>query len=234
MNFFVGLPEPSMAKHFERAFISVNRLRDRVSDFQVGEWIMDSGAYTEVARHGGYRSTVAEYAEQIRRWRSCGKLHAAVAQDWMCERDVLERTGKTVPMHQLLTVERYDELCAQDVGRVHLMPVLQGWTAGDYVDHLEMYGDRLAHGMWVGVGSVCRRNTNPIRIWRVLDAIKTERPDLRLHGFGLKATALAWEPVRQLLESADSMAWSYAARREHRDQNDWREARDWLDTLVTS
>ena len=53
----------------------------------------------------------------------------------------------------------------------------------------------------------------------VLEAIKHERPDLRLHGFGIKTTALRRQLVRDLLFSADSMAWSYAARREGRDRN---------------
>jgi ribosomal protein L11 len=48
----------------------------------------------------------------------------------------------------------------------------------------------------------------------ILKAIKAERPDLRLHGFGIKTTALSWEEVRDNLESADSMAWSFAARME--------------------
>jgi hypothetical protein len=48
---------------------------------------------------------------------------------------------------------------------------------------------------------------------------------LRLHGFGLKLTALSSSVVRGCLYSADSMAWSYAARRQGRDVNDWNEAR---------
>jgi hypothetical protein len=62
------------------------------------------------------------------------------------------------------------------------------------------------------------------QIERILAHIKWHRPDLRLHGFGLKATALASCIVRECLHSADSMAWSFAARREGRDRNSWREA----------
>ena len=87
-----------------------------------------------------------------------------------------------------------------------------------------MYGDRLAEGAYVGVGSVCKRNASPSSIVQVLKAIKKFRPDLRLHGFGVKTTALAWEEVRDNLESADSMAWSFAARWETGNGNDWREA----------
>ncbi len=111
------------------------------------------------------------------------------------------------------------------------MPVLQGWVAGDYVDHLDAYGERLSQGAWVGVGSVCKRNTNVLSILRVLHAIQGARPDLRLHGFGVKATALGFGPIRDMLHSADSMAWSFAARKQGRDQNDWREAREWQLTL---
>ncbi len=58
----------------------------------------------------------------------------------------------------------------------------------------------------------------------VLGAIHAARPDLRLHGFGLKLTALSSERVRQWLWSADSLAWSFAARRQGKDGNSWREA----------
>ena len=84
---------------------------------------------------------------------------------------------------------------------------------------------------WVGVGSVCKRNAKPGEVFMVLDAIAMARPDLRLHGFGLKATALSEPGVRGLLHSADSMAWSFAARYEGRDRNSWVEARSWEKSL---
>lgn len=223
MRFFIGLHQPSDARHFDSAFISVNRLWNRRGPFSVGDWIMDSGAFTEVAGHGGYRYPVEDYAAEIRRWSGNGNLLAAVAQDWMCEPSVLAKTGLTVADHQRLTLERYDALMAQNLP-VPIMPVIQGYEPHAYVDHLRMYGDRLEAGAWVGVGSVCKRNGSPEGVARVLEAIKHQRPDLRLHGFGLKLTALSWGAVSSRLESADSMAWSFAARREGRNANDWREA----------
>jgi hypothetical protein len=232
MRFFVGLHQPSDAKNVDAAFISVNRLRGRVSDFEVGDWIMDSGAFTTIVKHGGYPEGVQEYADQIKRWKKCGNLLAAVAQDYMCEEHMLKRTGLTIAEHQRLTIERYDDLAACNVG-VPLLPVLQGYAPADYVSHLRQYGSRLPFGMWVGVGSVCKRNGNPAAIEQVLMAIKDERPDLRLHGFGLKVTALGSGLVRKLLHTADSMAWSFAARREGRGQNDWREAAAYADRVET-
>jgi len=140
---------------------------------------------------------------------------------------MLALTGKTIEEHQRLTIERYDALITCDTGGVYIMPVLQGYSPVDYVRHIEMYGDRLAHGAWVGVGSVCKRNGDPSAIEEVLTAIKTARPDLLLHGFGLKTTALASDIVRNLLWTADSMAWSFAARKQGRNANDWREAKRW-------
>lgn len=227
MRFFTGLHQPSDAKQFDAAFVSVNRLRGRRGPFAVGDWIMDSGAFTEVVRHGGYRFSVEEYAGQIRRWAANGNLLAAVSQDFMCEAFVLAQTGKTVAEHQQMTIERYDALAACDTAGVYVMPVLQGYAPHDYVEHIRMYGGRLAHGAWVGVGSVCKRNGDIRQIEEVLMAIHLERPDLRLHGFGLKTTALSSGLVRELLETADSMAWSFHARKQGRNANDWREAKAW-------
>lgn len=233
MRFFTGLHQPSDAQHFDAAFVSVNRLRGRKGPFKVADWIMDSGAFTEVTTHGGYRHSVAEYAAEIRRWASNGNLLAAVAQDYMCEPFVVAKTGLSVPEHQRLTVQRYDELLREDTAGIYILPVLQGYAPEDYVDHLQMYGDRLARGAWVGVGSVCKRNGDPQAVAAVLVAIKRARPDLMLHGFGLKTTALAHPLVRSLLHTADSMAWSFHARRQGRNANDWREAVRWADSITS-
>jgi hypothetical protein len=199
VRFFVGLHHPSAAQHFDAAFISVNTLRRRKGPFTVGDWIMDSGAFTEVAINGGYRFDVEEYAGQIRRWARNGNMLRAVAQDFMCEPWVIERTGLTMAEHQRLTIERYDALVALDTGGIEIMPVLQGQWPADYV----------------------------------LEAIRSVRPDLRLHGFGLKLSALASGRVRLMLYSADSMAWSFSARKQGRNGNDWKEAKAWVTKIET-
>lgn len=223
-EFFLGLHQPSDAAHVPAAFISVHRLRQRRGPFRVGRWILDSGAFTTLELHGGYPEPPEAYASEVRRWAGNGELLAAVSQDYMCEPFMLARTGLTVADHQRLTIERYDALLCCDLGGVYLMPVLQGYAPADYVQHIEDYGDRLASGAWVGVGSVCKRNGSPAEVEEVLLAIKTMRPDLRLHAFGVKTTSMASGLVQSLLHSADSIAWSYAARRQGRNANDWREA----------
>lgn len=224
MKFFVGVHMPNKANLVQYAMISANVIRNRRSHFPVNTWIMDSGAFTTVNKHGGYPEGVEEYAEIISRFADCGNLVAAVAQDYMCEPFVLERTGLTVTDHQRLTIERYDALIQCNTAGVPIMPVLQGYDPSDYADHVRQYGDRLTPGMWVGVGSVCKRNRNPGSVVAVLEAIHAVRPDLRLHGFGVKITALRNQRVRELFHSSDSMAWSFAARYEGRDGNDIGEA----------
>jgi hypothetical protein len=222
--FFCGLHQPSDAKMIRRAFISVNRLWNRRSDIHAkGEWIMDSGAFTTIAKHGGYPEPVSVYAAECRRWASSPGLLAVVSQDYMCEPMMLAKTGLTIADHQRLTIERYDALLAENVG-VYAMPVLQGFEPSAYVSHVRQYGDRLGPGAWVGVGSICKRNGNPSAIVAVLSAILAERPDLRLHGFGLKKTSLQISTIVDALYSADSMAWSFAARISGRGGNDWRDA----------
>lgn len=222
-GFFVGLHQPHDAMRFDRCCVSVNRLRRRVGAFTVRDWIMDSGAFTEVVGHGGYRDPVEVYAAEVRRWSGNGNLLAAVSQDYMCEPFALARTGMTTAEHQELTIDRYRALLPL-AGATYVMPVLQGYRPAEYVAHVRQYGAVLGLGAWVGVGSVCKRNGSPAAIEAVLRAIHAERPDLRLHGFGLKRTALGSGVVRALLWSADSMAWSFAARRAGRNANDWREA----------
>lgn len=231
MKFYVGLHQPHQARHFERCMVSVKRLRGRKSDFPAREWMMDSGAFTELKDHGHYRHPPEEYAAQIKRWSLCGNMVAAVSQDFMCEPFILEKTGLSVPEHQRLTIERYRALLSLVGCAAYVLPVLQGFWPDEYLRHLDQYGDLLEEGQWVGVGSVCKRNADVEEIEQVLVAIHRARSDLRLHGFGVKLTALKSSLVRECLWSADSMAWSYAARREGGDANDWREARKFADKI---
>jgi len=60
----------------------------------------------------------------------------------------------------------------------------------------------------VGIGSVCRRQGTRGAI-NVFVRLKSD--GLRLHGFGLKTTAL--RSLDSFLYSSDSLAWSFRARR---------------------
>lgn len=221
----MGLHQPSDAQHFARCCIHVGRLVSRQKPLGCQELLLDSQAFMKIRLYGGYPEPPEQYAAHVERIAALVPQITAVTEDYMCEPFMLARTGLTTTDHQRLTIERYDRIRAALDPRIALMPVLQGYHPREYVRHLHDYGARLASGAWVGVGSVCKRNSDPAATRAVLLAITAQRPDLRLHGFGVKTTALASPTVRQLLYSADSMAWSAAGRRDDgRSANDWRAA----------
>jgi hypothetical protein len=234
LRFYIGLHQPSDAQRFERCCIHLQRLVSRRKPLGCAELLLDSRAFNELRQYGRYRSSAAQFADQVHRIAYAALVDrlVPVTQDYMCEAVILRKTGRTVAAHQRLTIERYDAIRAALDASLPLMPVLQGALPEHYIDHLRQYAERLTFGMWVGVGSVCKRNGHPREIAAVLRAIRAERPDLRLHGFGCKLTALGSAEVRAALHSADSLAWSYAARKQGRNPNDWREAQRFLDQIT--
>lgn len=255
--FFPGLHQPSDAWRFERVCISIRRLWRRLKPLGCPQVMVDSGAFRELELHGEYQHSEEVYATELHRLHTAGVVNiaVAVAQDFMCEDFMLARTKATdtalsslhhhgpasradlIAIHQAWTIERYDALVAAlerlfgGAAPFPVLPVLQGYSPADYVRHVVAYGDRLKPAMWVGVGSVCKRNGDPEAIAAVLKAIYSIRPDLLLHGFGVKVTSLMHEIVRRLLSTADSMAWSYAARKQGRNGNSWLEAKAFASTI---
>jgi hypothetical protein len=152
------------------------------------------------------------YVQLARRYAvEVGKLQAAAPQDWMCEPSILAKTKLTVAQHQRRTVDNYLRLrdLAPDVP---WFPVLQGWRLSDYFRHVDAYFAAdvdLQTLPLVGLGTVCRRQHTEA-ITKLVSALSSYR--LRLHGFGVKQQGLA--TIGHLLQSADSMAWSFTARRQ--------------------
>jgi hypothetical protein len=174
-------------------------------------WALDSGAFTELSMHGRYRFSAEVYAEEAMFYADrVGLLDFAVIMDWMCEPFVTARTGLSVAEHQERTVASYLELTAL-APSVRWVPVVQGYSPEDYTNHLEMYssaGIDLASLRLVGLGSVCRRqHTAAIEcVVRHLYSC-----GLSLHAFGAKTIGLC--RFADAVESADSAAWSFAARK---------------------
>lgn len=223
MIFFTGIYRTNQIHRVERAFVSIRSLRGRRSDFAANDWLLDSGGFAEVIEHGGYQHSAEDYLQEVDRFARCGRLLGAFAQDWACAPAALARTGLSIQEHQIRTIDRWAEISGR--AAVPILAVLQGASPADYRAHALLYGSALEPGAWVGVGSLVRLSRSADAIADVLAAILDERPDLRLHGMGLKTSALSDERVWSRLHSADSMAWSWAARREGRGSNDWREAK---------
>lgn len=212
MNFYLGT---HMAYWLSSAdfplFVSHSVLRRKCLPRSRVSWCLDSGAFSTLSEYGCFPDTAEEYAVSVRRYREeIGNLLWASPQDWMCEPFMLAKTGLTVADHQQKTVANYCRL-KQIAPDLPFIPVLQGWTLDDYlrcIDAYEFEWVDLRKEPLVGLGSVCRRQ-NTKEAAAIILRLFSE--GLTLHAFGFKLGGL--KQVAHLLESADSMAWSYDARR---------------------
>jgi hypothetical protein len=220
-------------------FVSDRRLRGyRLLPVAAGPWALDSGGFTQLQQYGSWDHgpTPVEYAARVRRYRDeIGRLLWAAPQDWMCEPIVIHggtvagirfagtrghldpdqvlTDAELISEHQRRTVANLLQL-REIAPDLPFIPVLQGWTGEDYLRCVQLYRDAgvdLAAENLVGVGSVCRRQATG-EAAHIIAAIREAVPGIRLHGFGIKTTGLL--RYGHLLASADSLAWSYAARRE--------------------
>ncbi|MFG1856801.1 hypothetical protein ACGFJT_33545 [Actinomadura geliboluensis] len=177
----------------------------------VCRWALDSGGFTELSLHGRWITTPGQYAEAGARYAEhLGMPDFLSQQDLMCEPFMVERTGLSVREHQERTVANYLDLRAL-APALPWLPVVQGWTLPDYLHCVELYasaGVDLAALPRVGLGSVCRRQSTA-EIGHIVATLAGL--GLKLHGFGVKTGGL--HRYGHQLASADSMAWSYNARR---------------------
>jgi hypothetical protein len=214
-TFYVGAPDPGwLARTGAPLCVSHTRLAQRVALPRArGRWVLDSGGFTQLRRHGGWTQTAADYAAAVQRYRvGIGGLVWAAPQDWMYEPSQLARTGATIDQHQAATVANLVALRAL-APQVWWLPVVQGWTRGSYTRCVARYAEAgidLTRERLVGVGSVCRRSS-AVSVALVIDELHAAGVR-RLHGFGIKTAALRL--VADQLTSADSQAWSAAARYE--------------------
>lgn len=212
MKFYLGTHHPHWLERTDvPLFVSRRWLTHRKTlPVAKARWVLDSGGFTELSLYGEWRTTAAEYISDVKRFdHNIGWVQWVAPQDWMCEPFMVAKTGLSVEEHQRRTVNNYLVLEAS-LGSL-VAPVLQGWESDDYLRCWELYdqaGIDLSCCYMVGLGSVCRRQNMAVagRIVRSLDG-------LRLHAFGVKLTGL--RSFGDVLTSADSMAWSYRARRDH-------------------
>jgi hypothetical protein len=219
-TFYLGTHMPNwLATSTIRLFVSHRRLaKYKTLPIARTPWALDSGGFSELAMYGEWRTTPEEYVAAVVRYATeIGRLSWAAPQDWMCEPQMLQRTGLTVIEHQKRTIDNFVYL-TQLWSRLSdadcpFKPPLQGQLLPDYLRCWDMYGEAgvdLREYNVVGLGSVCRRQATE-EIGEIVTALRELAPDLPLHGFGVKKQGL--EKYGHLLASADSMAWSVEARR---------------------
>ncbi len=226
MRFYLGTHMPSwLAKTDVPLFLSRRRLaRVKHLPKALGPYAIDSGGFSELSMFGTWKTTASQYVDEVRRFRDeIGPMDFAVIRDFMCEPAVRAKTGLSVEEHQRRTVESFIEF--RDLApEIPWCPVLQGWVTADYLRHVEAHeqaGIDLRAQPVVGVGSVCRRQ-DTTSAQTTLFRLALEGFS-NLHGFGFKTKGLdrVGHVValggRSLLASADSLAWSFSARRQRGD-----------------
>jgi DNA-binding XRE family transcriptional regulator len=211
-TFYLGTHHPHwLASLSVPLCVSRRRLLTRKSPWPRARvsWVLDSGAYSELSLFGGWSIGSARYAEEVRRYTGeLGVPEWVAPQDWMCEEDMLRKTGKSLREHQRLTVRSYFEL--RDLAPEQpWIPVLQGYSVDDYLRCAEDYekgGLDLRSLSTVGLGSVCRRQSTDeiVGLLRGLEHLR-----LKIHGFGVKTLGLG--KVGHLFRSTDSLSWSKEA-----------------------
>lgn len=211
MRFFLGTHETSwLAKAGVELFVSHRRLAQRRSlPEAIAPWALDSGGFTELNLHGRWVTTTTDYIDAVARYQAeIGKLAWAAPMDWMCEPFVTDRTGLSVREHQERTVANWLEFD----GHGPFIPTLQGWDRADYLACVDLYasaGVDLRSQPLVALGTVCRRQGTS----EIADLVRElAAGGLNLHGFGMKLSAFTTDAPIHLV-SADSLAWSYNARR---------------------
>lgn len=228
MRFYLGTHKQGWINKPEFAdiplFVSHRALRQAVRGFKstTTPLAVDSGGFTELQKYGRWMTGAQEYVDALRGYRDqTGSLVWSAPQDWMCEDVVIDGgthagirfagTGLSVAEHQERTVASVLELRAL-APELHIIPVLQGQSLDSYLKCAELYassGIDLRAEPVVGLGSVCRREATD-----EVGALARElhQQGYALHGFGVKAAGL--RAYGEYLASADSLAWSFLARRD--------------------
>lgn len=213
MRFYLGTHMPNWLELTSvPLFVSHRRLMKRRTLPQpIGRWALDSGGFTELSMHGRWNTPRADYIAAVRRYQAeMPGLDWAAPQDWMCEPWIVDKTGLSVAEHQARTIDNYLRLRAE-APDLPFVPVIQGWERDDYHRHVDAYtaaGVDLRAEQVVGLGSVCRRQSGQEAAGIVRSLADR---GLALHGFGFKLTGLRL--CGESLASADSMAWSFNARK---------------------
>lgn len=209
MKFYLGLHHPSDSEKIDVPYmVSVRSVLKRKKPL-FGDWLMDSGGFTELSLNGKYTILEDDYVDCIRRLNPSG----AFAQDWMCEPIILKKTGLTIWEHQVNTTVSYLSM-RERTDKV--IPVLQGFRVEDYLHHIASYQIAgVSTNQLFGLGSVCKRQRTNEIIW-IITTIKQRYPEIKLHGFGVKTTALKNRLVTESLYSADSLAWAITGNRDNK------------------
>ncbi|MET3436028.1 hypothetical protein [Sphingomonas sp. 1185] len=179
---------------------------------------LDSAGFVLAVKERGIPWTVDDYI----RLAGSFKFRRFASLDLCCEAEiahnraeVLDRVARTIQLNRACHAQAVDAGLAST-----FMPVLQGRVPDDYLRSWEGIAHLVRPGQVIGVGSLCRRHVTGVDgLIAVIDRLDRLLPaDVRLHGFGVKGTALSLlAGFGGRVASIDSQAYGIAARREAYD-----------------
>lgn len=176
---------------------------------------LDSAGFVLAVRERGIPWTIDDYIDLAGRFpfRRFASLDLCCEAEIAHDRDaVLDRIARTVQLNRACHARAVDA----GIDRA-FMPVLQGRRPEDYLRSWDGIAHLVRSGQMVGVGSLCRRHVGGSDgLVAVIDRLDRMLPqDVRLHGFGVKGTALSLlAGFGDRVASIDSQAYGIAARRE--------------------
>lgn len=183
------------------------------SDYGELDAALDSAGFVAAARYRGYPWSIEQYLDlaQAFPWKWYSSMDLCVEPEIAGSKiDVMFRIAETCRLYS--EVSRLATLR----GMKKPVPILQGSGISTYLWCVENF-PIIEWPELVGVGSMCRRHIHgPNGILSVIDVLdQVLPPHVRLHLFGVKGKALETIGNHPRLHSVDSMAWDFAARREH-------------------
>lgn len=165
----------------------------------------------DLAETGDYVSSDEEYIQYVQETTDSHN-DLWTLRDYPCESDVLETHNRSVVDHQQMTIDRHRDLldlAQRENIKQQPVCVLQGSTTAEYIDHIDQHRDQGTLTDYVGIGSVCARDSVE-EIADIIHSVGGELPDrCKIHGFGVKLPVLENSRILDVLDSADSCAYDY-------------------------
>jgi len=171
---------------------------------------LDSGGFSLMSRYPDYPFSLEEYIDLAYHIKKKYPLTEIATLDYPCEAEIDRTQLHTNQERMEKTVERAVE-CIDYDGSLPWVPVIQGYTLGEYYECIDMFDAAGIDEDYYAIGSVCSRKGHPLKIRRLITKVKKRMGDDRLHAFGLSLIYLKDSQIFHAIHSSDSAAWNYRA-----------------------
>lgn len=200
--------------HLDRVMLSDNFIRHLKHPWEMKiPFMLDSGAFSVIAKYGKYPDTNLDYANRIKSWHP----DHSWTRDYPCEPELREKWGYTPREAQLWTNDNTIELNDKYGARVY--SVIQGYELSDYLENLDLVKERGLITKRIGIGTLCRRNQDD-KIYEIVEALYRELPaSVKIHLFGVKITLLKEYPsIHAYSSDSQAMYWDWQQKgKKHRE-----------------